>query len=597
METRNQAIRKEAGGCFVVVVGKKASATGGIYVGHNEDNAGSLCMPHYYVPEGSHVLGELISFEEGAARIPQVEKTYGYFWAETLRPWPGESFGDSFVNEKGVCIVSNSCCRSREDDPEITDGGIGYGLRRLVAERAQNACHALALAVELVDRYGYLGSGRSYVFADADEAWVFQVVNGKNYAAQRVPDREVAVNANHYSIHRINFEDTDNFIVSPNLVSRAIEKKWYTPAIKGDYSDFDFALSYQHSDYYRAPLNVPRHAQALLMVAGERLADGEEIPFSVKPETKVTIPMLKEALSSHGTPIAGFEGSPHAIRGGIGSNGNNPQQHTTICNDATKESLVVQLRKDPDFTTIWSTQGNPCTNAYVPWYLGAKAMPSMLYWKEPALAQWTHFRASAFDLSYHKRHLWSVSQDVQILCELCYAEVFPFVAASKKMAEELMSHEQEALEIKLMKKTRRSSLSRRGLLFSHNNRLYSRYLRQLRDIFQQFAPDRIQLLNPQIDLYDESACVSVMIKGDEHFDPAEIKKETLYLGIPLADRSLWSQAESLVQKEGAWLAVFKLNPWRSEGQVGVMPLWVTAQMENGTHFASRDIVLFVSSKK
>ena len=160
-----------------------------------------------------------------------------------------------------------------------------------------------------------------------------------------------------------------------------------------------------------------------------------------------------------------------------------------------------------------------------------------------------------------------------------------------------MSHEQEALEIKLMKKTRRSSLSRRGLLFSHNNRLYSRYLRQLRDIFQQFAPDRIQLLNPQIDLYDESACVSVMIKGDEHFDPAEIKKETLYLGIPLADRSLWSQAESLVQKEGAWLAVFKLNPWRSEGQVGVMPLWVTAQMKNGTHFASRDIVLFVSSKK
>ena len=79
METRNRAIRKEAGGCFVVVVGKKASATGGIYVGHNEDNAGSLCMPHYYVPEGSHVLGELISFEEGAARIPQVEKTYGYF--------------------------------------------------------------------------------------------------------------------------------------------------------------------------------------------------------------------------------------------------------------------------------------------------------------------------------------------------------------------------------------------------------------------------------------------------------------------------------------------------------------------------------------
>ena len=606
MKTRDEELRKETGGCFVIVVGKKASATGDVCIGHNEDNTGPLCMPHYYVPEGQHVMGELISFEEGAARIPQVEKTFGYFWTETLRPWPGESFGDSFVNEKGVCIVSNSCCRSREDDPEITDGGIGYGLRRLIAERARSARDAVAVAVELVDRYGYLGSGRSYVFADADEAWVFQVVNGKNYAAQRVPDREVAVNANHYTIRHIDFEDTDNFLVSPNLVSRAIKKKWYKPATKGDYSDFDFAASYQHRDYYRVPLNVPRHTHALLIAAGRSVADGEELPFSVKPKTKVTVAMLKEALSSHCMPAAtkskktkkNLASSPHAMTNGIGSTGNDPEQYTTICNAATKESLVIQLRKDPDFTTIWSAQGNPCTNAYVPWYLGAKAMPAMFNKKEPAFAQLTHFQASAFDLSYDKRQVWSVSQDIQNLCELCYAEVFSFVADSKKMTEDLMFHEQEALELKLAKKTRRSSVSRRGQLFAHSSRLLSRFLRQLRDIFQQLAPDRVQVLNSEIDLYGEPSKISVVITSDEHFDPSKIKKETLCLGISLAERSLWSQAESFVQKEeGAWLATFEVHPWRNEGQIGAMPLWVTAEMEDGTHFAARDIVLFVSSEK
>ena len=61
--------------------------------------------------------------------LGQVEQTWAYIWSEM----PGMSFSDSYVNEWGVTVASDNC-PSREDKPELTDGGIGYMLRRLVAE-------------------------------------------------------------------------------------------------------------------------------------------------------------------------------------------------------------------------------------------------------------------------------------------------------------------------------------------------------------------------------------------------------------------------------------------------------------------------------
>lgn len=65
--------------CFTVVVGKDASSTGEILVGHNEDNDRRIITNQYWVPAATHKAGEMIEFEASAAKIPQVEKTFG-FW-------------------------------------------------------------------------------------------------------------------------------------------------------------------------------------------------------------------------------------------------------------------------------------------------------------------------------------------------------------------------------------------------------------------------------------------------------------------------------------------------------------------------------------
>ena len=108
-------------------------------MGHNEDNGGRILTAQHWVPAATHKAGEMIKFEEAAASIPQVEKTFGFFWSQTFDP-TGASFSDGFVNENGVTIVTNACTGIYKDDiMQTKDGGIGYGIRRLMAERATSA--------------------------------------------------------------------------------------------------------------------------------------------------------------------------------------------------------------------------------------------------------------------------------------------------------------------------------------------------------------------------------------------------------------------------------------------------------------------------
>ena len=103
----------------------------------------------------------------------------------------GLLFSDGHLNEHGVAITSDAC-GTREDDyetlvrrGEIRDGGIGYMLRRLVAQRARTAREGVELAGRLIERFGYVHSGRTYVIADPREAYIIETA-GHHWAVKRV---------------------------------------------------------------------------------------------------------------------------------------------------------------------------------------------------------------------------------------------------------------------------------------------------------------------------------------------------------------------------------------------------------------------------
>ena len=168
--------------CSTIIVGKDASATGNVLVGHNEDDGGMQVVNLYKIYSDDNP-GETIVLKNGAV-IDQARNTLGYIWLEM----PGQDFADSFLNENGVLITSNSCS-SIERQGEIVDGGIGYNLRKIVAERAQSARNGVEIAGEIISKVGYDASGRTYTIADTEEAWMLSVVRGKHWAAMRIPDK------------------------------------------------------------------------------------------------------------------------------------------------------------------------------------------------------------------------------------------------------------------------------------------------------------------------------------------------------------------------------------------------------------------------
>ncbi len=100
---------------------------------HNEDDWGERIVNWYKVPAMNHKEGSMITLKNGAG-MDQANKTYSYLWLEM----PEMEFSDSYMNEWGVTISSDAC-PSKEKKGEITDGGIGYWLRRAMAERAKTA--------------------------------------------------------------------------------------------------------------------------------------------------------------------------------------------------------------------------------------------------------------------------------------------------------------------------------------------------------------------------------------------------------------------------------------------------------------------------
>ena len=85
--------------CSTIIVGKHASKTGHVLVAHNEDDMECIAQIHV-VPRVQHNEGEVLTFKDGSAVIPQVPETWAYTWTElrTLKGIGGEPVGDSFFN-------------------------------------------------------------------------------------------------------------------------------------------------------------------------------------------------------------------------------------------------------------------------------------------------------------------------------------------------------------------------------------------------------------------------------------------------------------------------------------------------------------------
>lgn len=348
--------------CFSVVAGKDATADGSVLFAHNEDDWGDRLVNWYQVPGTSHQPGEMIRLKNGGT-MEQARVTYSYLWLEM----PEMEFSDSYMNEWGVTIGSDAC-QSREDKPELTDGGIGYWLRRAMAERSKTAREAVKTGGELVERFGYTSSGRTYIIADANEAWMLSVVNGKHWVAQRVPDDHIAIIPNYYTITSVDLSDTMNYYGSADLVEYATKKKWYNPKKDGE---FNFRLAYSDEGNLQNMGNIVRNWSAVNLVATQQYAVDASFPFSFRPKKKVELSDLFVILRNHNEGSE-FDKSENYTKG-------NPHEFgRAICSSTTQYGFVAQLRRNLPkeiASVMWLAPFRPCVHPFTQWYYGMNSIP------------------------------------------------------------------------------------------------------------------------------------------------------------------------------------------------------------------------------
>ncbi len=347
--------------CFTILAGKDASTDGSVFIAHNEDNSGETFADWHKVPRIRHNPGTFQKLLSGDS-IAEVAETNAYLWLSVSK-----YNAEQYLNEWGVTITTDAS-RSNVKDGQ---GRIGQCLRRVMAERSHSAREAVQIAGTLIESYGYSMSGRIYSVADPIEAWVLEVVNGKHWIAERVPDDEVALVPNYYVIQNVDLTDTLNFLASPDIIDYAVQQGWYNPESGGS---FNFRQAYCRPDRLNSMTNIARKWMAINLLSDKQYEIYDNFPFSFKPKQKLDIQELMLVLQNH------YEGTEFEMNPAY--NHGDPHNNTTtmrICSKYNTFSTVVQLRSwmPVDLGCVmWIAPRFPCIQPYVPWYYGITKIPT-----------------------------------------------------------------------------------------------------------------------------------------------------------------------------------------------------------------------------
>lgn len=307
--------------CTNLIVTKGASKDGSVMVSYSADSH-VLYGELYFWPAADWAPGTMLNIVEWdtgklLGQIPQVAHTYSV---------------TGNMNEYQLLIGESTFGGRREcGDP---DGIMDYGsLIYIALQRCKTAREAIALIDQLMQTYGYASSGESFSIADPNEVWIMELMpkvakieNGKNvnkgavWVARRIPDGYISGHANQSRITTLSFNDPENCLFSPDVISHARENGFFS----GKDKDFSFCDAYCPVDF-----GALRGCDARVWSYFNRFADGmdaylnyamgyepeHKMPLYVKPNRKISVKDLADMMRDH------YEGTPMDMTTDIGAGG------------------------------------------------------------------------------------------------------------------------------------------------------------------------------------------------------------------------------------------------------------------------------------
>jgi dipeptidase len=256
------------------------------------------------------------------------------------------------------------------------------------------------MAGQLVEKWGYSASGRTYTIADKNEAWIFAVVRGKQWVAQRVPDDQVAFIPNYYTIKEINLNDSENFLASKDLINYSVRRGWYDPQKDGN---FNFTKVYSSERNLSSMANIGRMWIGVSMLSGKEYKPEDDFPFSFVPSKKISMKEIIPVLTNHyeGTHLDDSKeyknGSPHL------------NKTMSICASSQQLSFIAELRSGLPWDIggrIWIAPRRGCVNPYIPVYFGVTEFLPGLALDNADKAYELHFKRDETIYDRNKPLLW-----------------------------------------------------------------------------------------------------------------------------------------------------------------------------------------------
>lgn len=372
--------------CTSFLVGKKASADGSVMITYAADSH-NLYGELYHWPAAKWPKGSMLEIREWDSnkplgKIPQVEETYNVV---------------GNMNEHQVAITESTF----GGRPELEDstGIMDYGSLIYVAlQRAKSAREAIHIMTSLVKEHGYYSSGESFSIADKNEAWIMEMIGkgvgnkGAVWVAIRIPDDCISAHANQSRIQQIPFDDKENCMYSPDVVSFAREKGYFN----GKDKDFSFTKAYCPYDF-SALRGCEARVWAFMRKYDKSLdaylpfLKGESdkpMPLYVKADRKLTLQDVKNGMRDH------YEGTEFCMMNDAGMgpykvpyrwrpmtfkvDGQEYVNERAIATQQTGFVLCAQLRNwlpDAIGGVLWFGVDDAATAVFTPMYGSIKETP------------------------------------------------------------------------------------------------------------------------------------------------------------------------------------------------------------------------------
>jgi dipeptidase len=410
--------------CSTILVGKKATSDGSVLMSSSCDGdiMGLIyVMPAQKYPQGTKLpmywnLPRPKTHQEYLSNLRKGYDLVGYLPVEEtyrsiILAGNVENMTTGGMNEHGLSIAieflpmrSGLACKRGVVGPNSnhwTTSLIANGLMR-----ARTAREAIRIIGAMVEQYGFQyyrapHAGVALPIADKKEVWLMEIFGpgekwtadsgkpGGLWCAQRIPDGEIGCSANRSRIGKVDLENSDMFMTSPNIHSLAEELRIWKRGDPFVWHDVygDPGSTYNSLREWRAlSLAAPSLS---LQVTGDPSVD--RYPFSVKPDQPLTVQRLM-AVMRDGYEGTKFDLTEHPAFNPQGKKsplarpwgptelfdllGIKPKR--ALCTPTSGYVFVAQLRDwlpDTVGNCLWFAYGPAYTSCFVPIYAGVTELP------------------------------------------------------------------------------------------------------------------------------------------------------------------------------------------------------------------------------